>query len=234
MTIKIGNIQDRKPRNIIGRITDILGKGIINEDFEDSPGTTVTTTAERWIDGTVGGSTTNDTYGWFYYSYGGLTGLAGFDDTVYHGGLYSLKLISSDTTAGPWYRAVSHHGFNFNKIKYLIPISPGITLTTGVWYKTDSISNINGGGLRFWFQELNANLVNTRILTQWTPTTTTGTVDWTYKSQTCTTQTGTAYCTVHFEIYQESGTLWIDDVFVSPVITGTYNNSKINMEVIDL
>lgn len=68
-----------------------------NGDFETKPGTITaqTNTADRWIDGTAGGSVAKAAYRWSAPSAGsgvGANGDMGFDTTIFRTGTASLKL----------------------------------------------------------------------------------------------------------------------------------------------
>ncbi len=106
--------------------------GVFNGGFELSPGVTATTTVNRWIDGTSGGSTTNDVYGW-YVSGNDLTS-AGFVADCFSGN-FSIKLIQSAGGAGKY--IVLSNGTSLSVLnKNNIPFKDSTSYKLSFKYKT--------------------------------------------------------------------------------------------------
>ena len=100
-----------------------------------------TTTGSRFIDGTVGGSTTNNLFGWAIA--GPATAIAGiYDTTVLYNGLPTLKISNTNTTGrarGIWNLPAS----NFStvtqaQLSYLIPCLPNTAYILSGWIKTNN------------------------------------------------------------------------------------------------
>jgi WD40 repeat protein len=120
----------------------------INGDFEYAPTFTAATTGSSvFIDGTAGGSTTNNLYKWAMNKAGTVS--AQFDPANSHSGSNSLKIaVASD---GGTLEIHRHPQDNIvtSKKSYCISVAPSTAYTCTYWYKAqlDSGSCTNGARL---------------------------------------------------------------------------------------
>ena len=161
-----------------------------NGDFEYAPAfTAATSTQQRWINGTAGGSSaTGGEYRWALSYIFGSVG-ASFDSTVSKTGTYSLKLsqlnTSSDIIASQ--SRISSTPTIWELNNQLQPALPSTSYTLTAWVKTN---NVAANGVFADIREFNG--AGAAIVT--TPTTKlSGTNDWTQLSLTVTTNSSTRY-----------------------------------------
>ena len=187
-----------------------------NGDFEYAPPfTAATNTGSRWIDGTAAGSTTNDTYRW-YFILGVGNVQASFDTTVNHSGNASLKIEATNTTGRG---RVLHSPFEATTTpqlirQYGIPVLPNTTYTFSGWIKT---LNVVSNSIRFQVLEYDSNGTSgASSNTSFAPA---GTADWTQYTFTFTTASTAAYIHVKCDMAAAGAamTAWYDDVTILPV-----------------
>jgi hypothetical protein len=186
-----------------------------NGNFEYAPPfTAVTTTFSRWIDGTSGGSSKDDSpYRWFILSSSANTFSAQFDTSVYYSGAASLKLSTTNATG----IANASMGSNANRQtveKTAVPALPNTTYTLTGWIKTN---NAASNAVYFDIVELNNAAAG-----QATNSTSklSGTNDWTQLTKTFTTTSATRYLLVicRNNVAGNISDAWFDDI----TLTKTY------------
>lgn len=222
----------------------VNGNMLINGDFENAPTSNVpTTTAARWIDGTAGGSTTNNTYKWAYRASAGSVA-AGFDITTPRTGRYSLKLSTTATgsyietdlynSAGnPSADEVQRLFIPVNKINVYRNNSYVITY----WMKTNYISGDATNGAFLMVREYTTQ--GGSSLAQSSTTAVKTTTDWTKYTITVILNSSTAYITIVPAIYGHQGTAtlimdaWFDDIVVKPVpLIPKYTRDLVNPNIV--
>lgn len=190
---------------------------VFNGDFEYAPAfTAATTTSQRWIDGTSGGSTTNNIYGWGT-NLSGTTSVQ-FDSSEKKFGNNSLKI--SLLAAGS-YAEVNKYGSNTTQFykSYLIPALPSTSYTVTWWMKTNYVSGDTSQGATVGLIEFNGAFSATTFNSGSGATIKT-TNDWTQYSFTVTTQSTTRFLNVQPRIYGHQGTAtlimdaWFDDISI--------------------
>ncbi len=195
-----------KAREVIG------GNLVKNGDFSYVPRVNVaTTTSLRWIDGTAGGSTTNDLFKWHYVNDAGTTS-AQFDSTEKYSGGFSIKIDATDASGRGRVIYGSTNGtsasLSASMLKqYAIPVKPNTSYTLSYWAKSlnlagngrISVHQHTGGGTRLGITQPAGNL--------------TGTNDWTLLSGQFTTQATAKYLVFSCEIATAGiQTLWFSDI----------------------
>lgn len=197
---------------------------IFNGDFEYAPAfTAATTTSQRWIDGTSGGSTTNNIYGWGT-NLSGTTSVQ-FDSSEKKFGNNSLKI--SLLAAGS-YAEVNKYGSNTTQFykSYLIPALPSTSYTVTWWMKTNYVSGDASQGATVGLIEFNGAFSATTFNSGSGATIKT-TKDWTQYSFTITTQSTTRFLNVQPRIYGHTGTAtlimdaWFDDIVLTKTTPDT-------------
>lgn len=187
---------------------------IYNGDFEYFPPFTSATTGDlRWIDGSSGGSTTNDRFGWAQNTSGSAE--TRFDTTEKHSGNASLKV--STTATG-----------SFNEVDTLLPgasvsklvshgirVLPSTSYTLSYWMKTNAVSGDSSSGASVVAREYNpaaSNVANNGGETVKV------TRDWTNYTVTFTTNSATRYVAIEARLYGHQGAAtlimdaWFDDI----------------------
>lgn len=124
-----------KPRQPIG------GSLIRNWDFELVPTfTAATATAGRWIDGTSGGSTSNDLFAWAVEGINSAgTFTARYDTTVFSGGAASLKISTTAAASAVSASTVRSVGTASLVLTGGIPCLPNTTYT--MTYRMKTLAN---------------------------------------------------------------------------------------------
>ena len=172
-----------------------INNKVINGDFTDAPSfTAATNTVQRWINGTAGGSTTDDSFKW------GLFTLAGTVSAQFENGAMRLSTnaTSSFIEVGP-YRLDT----NAARREKACPALPSTSYTGTFKMKTNLISGTATNGAQMAFAELNGDgtiLVNNSS----TPIRTT--TDWTTYTVTFTTGVNTRFISPIMRIYGHQGT----------------------------
>ena len=187
-----------------------------NGDFEYAPPfTSITSTSARWIDGTSGGSTTNDLFGWYT-----ITGVGNidysFDPTVSRSGGYSMRLRASNSTGRGRVLNTPFEATTTEALvsRYGIPVQPNTTYTFSGWIKT---MDVVGSSVRYTVREYSSVGVGaTTNVTSYAPS---GTADWTQYSVTFTTATSTRYVHIQCDMSAAGAimTAWYDDISLTPV-----------------
>ena len=137
------------PANFALKVDDWHYGLIPNPDFADQPSLTdATTTSFRWIDGTAGGSTTNDTYGWAATSTSGSNMAAKFTTTA--GRTCINMAVTNITKAGASTSQqiispiIEYTGGTVTASlleEYCIPVTAGKRYTFGGDYYLESVSD---------------------------------------------------------------------------------------------
>ena len=199
---------------------------VYNGDFEIAPVVNVpTTTGGRWIDGTAGGSTTNNVFGWMYYNWTGTYG-ANFDTSVKRTGNASIKIstLATGSTIGVGVNADTASSWAINNI----PVLPSTSYTVSVWMKTRANSGTATTGARCIIQEFNGTGI-TSVTTTNVVTGVITTTDWTQYTSTFTTNSATRYINPKFNINGNDGAAtlimdaWFDDIQLYPTTPVTRN-----------
>lgn len=192
-----------------------LGGNLINNaDFENAPSFTAAgTTPSRWIDGTVGGSTTNDASKWAFNSETG-TATVQFDSSTAHSGTYSMKLSLGATGSVVSVKPIVSTSAA-TLARYGCPALPSTSYTLKYWMKTNYTSGDSNDGARIQILEYSPTGSNvafsdgTKIKT---------TADWTQYTVTFTTNSSTVYLIPNLIITGNTGTAtlimdgWFDDI----------------------
>ena len=200
----------------------INGNKVVNGDFEYAPPfTAATTTSARYIDGTAGGSTTNDLFGWFFTIGSGFTGSAQFDTSVKRSGTASLKLVSTvgngASTVGLAASQTAASGPTVaQQNQYLFRISPNTDYVLTAYIKTDSIVTNDGNGARI--RAVQYGGVTTSNTGTSEGNNITGTNDWSVSTVRFTSGSSSRFIQVIPVIYGDTtGTAWFDDITLTPV-----------------
>ena len=220
--------------------TGVNGNLVYNGDFEIAPvGTTATTTGDRWIDGTAGGtSILNDRiFGWGFWNYTGSYA-AKIDTSVKYSGTASMKVSTTATGSTAGVR-VGLSGYT-NLRQMLIPILPSTSYTYSVWIKTNLVSGSATTGARCQFAA-STGALGTGATTS-VATGLVATQDWTQYTGTFTTAATERYITPSLQIVGNdgAGTLimdaWFDDITLTPTTdttrtatTGPYRKTVANL-----
>ena len=197
---------------------------VYNGDFEIAPVVNAaTTTSNRFIDGTAGGSTTTDVCGWGLYTKSG-TSSAIFDKTNFYTGNSSMKISTLATASyievGP-YRDDSASG----RFLYNISVLPNTSYTASFYMKTLYVSGdaTTGPGMNFIERTGDSTFVANNLR----GTSVKITTDWTQYTVTFTTTATTRFVSPTMRIYghQGTGTLimdaWFDDITLTPTTATT-------------
>lgn len=192
------------------------GNLVKNAGFEYGPPfTAATTTANRWIDGTAAGSTTNDIFGWFRTGAGSCD--AQFDTSTKKGGLASLRI--STLGVGAQLVLQNHSNGVAAQVKYGAPVLPSTTYKGTFFMKTNYVSGDSNDGAYMNFAECDGggngiiNNLSTKVKT---------TTDWTSYSVTFTTNASTRYIIIDASVQGATGTgtlvmdAWFDDIVLKP------------------
>lgn len=192
-----------------------------NGNFEYAPPfIAATSTANRFIDGTAGGSTVNKIFGWAVASLTG-TGSIRFDSSVAYSGNSSLKLsleaVASRIHAG------TTSTLGTPPISDLIPVLPNVSYTVTCWVKTNVISGDSTGAFIRLGQYTGAPAsVRTDDSSAIKVTS-----DWSLLTLTVTMQPTTSYLNVQPIIVGNLGAstlimdAWFDDIVLKPTTAVT-------------
>jgi len=196
---------------------NVNGNMVYNGDFEIAPVVNVATTAtNRWIDGTSGGSTTNDVFGWGTNKSGTVAAM--FDSTTKKSGNYSLEL--STTATASYIEAHPYPGFiDGNEKMYLFPALPNTSYTITYWMKTNYVSGDASQGATVSMNEHNG--VGTLTIYN-SGTNVKTTTDWTQYTFTVTTAAATRFISPQMKVYGHNGAgtlimdAWFDNIELYP------------------
>lgn len=189
-----------------------------NGTFELAPaGSTPTTSTSVWIDGTAGGSATNDQYGWSTNK--GGTANALFDSTEKYSGSYSLKLsttaVSSFMQARMVLGTANHQRLRLNGVV----VSPSVSYTVSFKMKTNLVSGSSTSGARVAAVQYNAAAT---ALTTTQSTAVVTTTAWTSYSFTVSTQATCNFLDIQCRVTGNDGSAtlimdaWFDDIVLTP------------------
>lgn len=209
--------------------TTIASKGgVYNGDFSIVPtGTDPTTTTTRWVDGTAGGSTTNDTYGWSFIENDGSA--SSVFDTISKNGSNSIKLSTLDTSAKGRLTSVGTSTTLATLKKYGSPLKASTTYRLSCWVKTNNAaSNSVYIGI---IQYDDSGVVGTTIASSKLS----GTNDWTKLTVTFTSDSDASVGALWLYnfIAGNVSDAWFDDISLTEVTSITDNTNK-SPEKIDL
>jgi hypothetical protein len=198
------------------RKRSINGNKVRNGDFEYAPPfTAVTSSSPRWIDGTSGGSTTNDLFGWYY-----IVGVgnfdATFDTTTKFSGSASMRIEATNTTGRGRVMTAPFEGSTTPSLikQYGFQLSPNTTYTISFKGKTNNV----GGNSNVLVRVASFDSAGTLIGTLGNQNLTDNT-DWTDYTTSFTTATTTAYGIIYF-LWSAAGTVgqaWADNIVLTPV-----------------
>jgi hypothetical protein len=98
-----------------------------------------TNASSRWIDGTAAGSSAKLAYGWAIVS---LTAnaAAGFDDTTFHSGNYSMKLSTLNSTGAITVGSYRTNSPTASSAFELFLLKPNTAYTLTGWIKTNNVA----------------------------------------------------------------------------------------------
>jgi hypothetical protein len=206
-----------------------------NYGFENSPAfTAATTTANRWIDGTAAGSTTNDIYSWALLTVIGTISTQ-FDNSTSNSGTNSIKL-SCAAGASAVVVGLPRSGTNTlpdNIARRGIYALPSTSYTFTYWLRTSVTSGTSRGAF-LRIQELNSS--NTSIATH-DGTYISTTTGWTKYSVTFTTLSTVAWLDIQPSVQSNvaPSTLiidaWFDDITLAPTSRTYGTDLEINPSV---
>lgn len=199
-----------KKRQIVG------GNLLYNADFEYAPPFTAPTTSQvRWIDGTAGGSTTNNLFKWALRS--AATAVSGqFDSTNSYSGTNSLKISNTNVSgrASALITSTAYGALTEANRADLIPCLPSTSYTLTAWVKTN---NVPTNGAYVQLVQINGSLgvgvtTNSAQLT--------GTNDWTQVSVTVTTGATARYLAPSLmnDVAGNVCDAWFDSVVLAPTV----------------
>lgn len=192
---------------------------IYNGDFEIAPPFVAATSGNgRWVDGTSGGSPSNNVPGWSMPSTPTGTGEARFDSAVFSSGSKSMKVSIKATGSST---GVSSYLSNTpsNQMASGIPVSPSTTYTIRYRIKTTVISGSAVSGAFLVLRE--------QSNTGSTVTTTSGvkintTTDWTEYQFSITTNATTRFLAIDLNVKGNDGSAtlimdaWFDNLVLLP------------------
>jgi hypothetical protein len=194
---------------------------IYNGNFEYAPPANVdmTSAAVNWIDGTVGGSSTNKLFGWLNYS--GTAGKILFDNTDSHSGLYSLKV--SNTVVGSAIQAgnVTNNAGIINGLGAAnVPLIPSTPYTLTFWMKTQLNSGSSATGAGIYVRETSGT--GSQIVQSGSIGAITTTTGWTKYTYNFTANAATRYVILKISVEGNNGAAtllmdaWFDDIVLLP------------------
>lgn len=187
-----------------------------NGNFEYAPPfTAATTTANRYIDGTSGGSATNILFGWKHNSGAGPYSVR-FDPTVSHSGGTSLLISATDVLTSTYVDI----GPGIAASKTLLELETAIRITPSTSYlltgyiKTTNVPT-NGAFLQF----TSYDGAGTRVDNTASTTKLSGTADWTLISQVFTSGATARFATIGLmkNVAGNISDAWFDDISLTPV-----------------
>lgn len=211
-TITSGSFSDDSPskaRKLIG------GNMVQNGNFEYAPPfTAATTTANRWIDGTSGGSTTNNLFGWSIPT-AGVTASASarFDTSVFYSGSASMKLSTLDTSGAITVTQSLSASTIAPATDQDFIVKPNTTYLVSARIKTNNVAT---NGAYIDFREFSASF---GTVTTTSSSKLSGTNDWTLVSFNVTTSSTSVYAEILLRnnVAGNISDAWFDDVSVTPV-----------------
>lgn len=186
-----------------------------NGDFEYAPPfTAATTTAGRYIDGTLSGSTTNTLFGAWAVVSGAITASASasFDTSVFYAGSKSMKLSTLDA-AGAVVVANTLSTATPANADVLIPLTPNTSYTLTFRCKTNNVAtNSAFAFLREYTAALGTVATNNS-------TKLSGTNDWTLITLNFTTGSTTRFAAIALcnNVAGNISDAWFDDISLTPV-----------------
>lgn len=211
-----------------GRVASTRTNSILyNGNFEQRPSviTAATTTANRWIDGTSGGSSAISGYGWGTPNAGsgvGANGEIGFDATIFRSGTASMRLsnltVSGAVTATSS-RTATPSAANLYQIFRLLP-NTSYTLTG--YIRTNNVPN-NGAFIDLRQFDATGSTLATTSSNKLAGTDT----SWRTATLTVTTNASAAFGIVLLR-NTVSGNIcdaWFDDITLVPATIGRVSAS---------
>lgn len=198
-------------RTAVSRNNNLLYNG----NFESKPSsiTAATSTSNKWIDGTSGGSGAAKAYGWRTDVLAG-TGSGGFDTTIFNSGAASLK-VSTLSSGSNMIVQLCPTGTGNTVSQAMIPAKPSTAYTCVFWMKTTVNSGAATDGAFLAVRTLTSADATIATTTSTKVNTTTG---WTKYTVTLTTGGTTAYINIILQVTGNNGTgtlvmdAWYDDI----------------------
>lgn len=203
------------------KINEGAGQNMItNGDFESAPSfTAATTTTARFIDGTAGGSTTDDSHVWAIANIVG-SGSAQFDNSTSNSGTYSLKVSTIATSSRIQIGDMTSFSGSANFFKYAYPVQPSTTYKLTYAMKTNYVSGDSSNGALVQLFDVDATGAVGSSTSSSAVKITTG---WTNYTLSRTTASTAAYIFIELNIFGNTGTstlimdAWFDDLVLKPV-----------------
>lgn len=195
--------------------------GVFNGGFETAPAFTAVQTASNWIDGTAAGSATRTANGW-YVSRTATAVAVQYDSTVFHTGLYSLKLSATDATG-----RVNVYNTDGVTLPLLadsaIPLKVSTTYKLSGWIKTNSGVGASGAWIDI-IQYDSSAVVGTTVST----TKLSASQNWTYVSATFTSDSDAVYgrIALYDDVAGTANSVWFDDITLEEIVTDTTFTGK--------
>lgn len=209
----VGDVPTRK-RQLVG------GNLVTNGDMSFIPPFTAATgNTTTFIDGTAGGSTTNNLfkYGMIFFSGGGP---AAFDTVTTINNKTSISLTANAGSRGALLYGNNGNGGVSPATQCLIPVNPSTSYTLTYWLKTDAnvAANSACGGWRFYNGDFSAG-AETLSATKFGPSTA-----WTQVTDTFTTASTTRYLLLQARqdvTPSVAATIWWGDIQLVPTVNTT-------------
>lgn len=212
-----------KKRGLVG------GNLVYNGDFEYAPvGGVPTTSGFNWIDGTVGGSSTNGLFGWQVVNRIGTTSI-GFDNTVSNTGSNSLKIRLLATGSwggiGTTSGAKNSRGIGSGQPS-IFTVLPNTSYTISLYMKTQHYSGTANTGAVCQIINYKANGSTVGYVAD-VMNGVLSTTDWTKYSLTFTTEPETSFLQILPRVVGSNGAAtlimdaWFDDITLTPTTNTT-------------
>lgn len=206
-----------------GRVASTRTNSVLyNGDFEVKPGTITaqTNTANRWIDGTAGGSTASKGYGWATPSTGsgvGVNGDMGFDTTIFRNGTASLRLSNLTTSGAVVGSSIKNISPNTTSAHELFRLVPNTSYTLTGYIRTNNVAtNAAFIDVREYSSSFSTLATNSTNKLSGTDT------SWRQVTVTFTTNASTVFAGVLLRnnVAGNVSDAWFDDITLVPASVG--------------
>lgn len=206
----------------------INGNMVKNGDFEYAPPfTAATTTASRYIDGSAGGSTTNDLFGWAIESNGSAgTFSAQYDSSSPYAGSYSMKISTLAIASAISVRSIRNSSTTADILRNGIPVTPNTTYNVSFVMRTNLVSGSATSGAFLRINHFNSAGSSVTSTDSTKVQTTTGQTVYTFQ---LTTGTATTLLIPNMQVVGNDGaaTLIMDAYFDAISITPVYPEGRV-------
>ena len=193
--------------------------GVVNGGFETGTGTA---TASGWVG--------SENYGWYAY-YDTLTGFVMFDANYSHSGSKSLLISSTGSASSGKFISAQNLGNEAPYTRNLIPVKPSTVYRVSYWIKTTSVSTGVSQGATLSLDEFTETAYNS-VSYNTVGGYTTGTNDWSQKSYTWTTASGTTRLKIREKLVGETGSAYYDDIQIEEIVTDTQSTAQVVKPVV--